>query len=185
MKISKITIYIGWFFLGFLTPLVIFIAVVILGLIPPTDAQLLVSKWHIFEENPNKLHIAGSDQHNVPILIGVELDPQNELIKEVGFVRNVGKEEFPLTMGFSFEGKFDLPMFFYGDPYKTVLWKDFNGDGWFDQMWDFKKRLMNINIDSQWVNGIKSDNNDEVLTDKGIFVFDPNAGNWVHLNSGN
>ncbi len=188
MKISQIAIYAGWYFLGFVTPPLILLILFFSGWEPPlTESDILLSKWHITEENPNLLIVDLIDYDNMPLTIGIEIDSQTSLVKEAGIVRNANAKfsALPLSLVYTFRDKRYLPMVCYGSPDIAIVWKDLNCDSQFDQMFNYAIGEANINVDGQWIKWIKTNDSNEVfeaITEKGIFAFDPNVGNWIRVD---
>jgi len=173
-----------WYLAGFLTPVLIFILIGVLKIIPPPDAQLLISKWGITQDSNNLLLISIKDIDNA-IVIGVERNPENGYVKEIGITRNLEKRP---TWNFAYKarGPSGFPTCYYGSPQSGVVWRDLNVDCVFDQRVDNVKKKMEININGTWVRGTCKDLAEAekcVKTEDGEFVFDGNNGKWEIIDS--
>jgi hypothetical protein len=167
-----------WYILGLATPFIILILLVTLGVKPPKiKSQALIDKWHIQESNEVLLLINVPVEPNIYMAVGVERDPNTGWVKQVGISKgnNLGGSAFFTYIA---KGKYGAPMCYYGFAENGLIWRDLNFDSYFDQLIDYKNKLMKINVDDRWIKGLMRDK--AVITDEGLFVFDPNVGGWKH-----
>lgn len=193
-----------WYMLGIATiPFIVYILIMI-GVKPPaSEADKLISKWNIFEQEDGRLllHITGYD--NICFIVGVECNPENGLLEEIG-VTNGRSEQCAFRSGsdqnhenhlldsndipgsgtaaiafpcfaYRAKGSYGVPMASYGIIDHGILWSDFNADSVFDQKIDYIKRLMEINVEDRWVKG---SGKDQVVTDEGVYKFNTLSGKW-------
>jgi hypothetical protein len=170
-----------WYIIGVATPFIILVALCTLGVKPPkSKLQKMVDKWHIQESNEALLLINVPVEPNRYIAVGIERDPNTGWLKEVGITKgkNFIPEDSTAIFIYRAKGKYGTPMAYYGSPEQGIVWRDLNCDGCFDQRIDYKKKLMEIDVNDQWIKGLMRDK--AVITDEGLFVFDLNVGGWKH-----
>ncbi len=193
-----------WYMLGIATiPIIVFILIMI-GVKPSaSEADKLISKWNIFEQEDGRLllHITGND--NICFIVGVKCNPENGLLEEIG-VTNGRSEQCAFRSGFDqnhenhlldsndipgsdnaaivfpcfayrTKGSYGVPMASYGIIDHGILWRDCNADSIFDRKMDYIKRLMEINVEDRWVKGT---GRDRVVTDEGVYKFNASSGKW-------
>ena len=167
------------FLVGMAFPVVIFILLGVFGVIPPTATTIIVKKWNIFESDPCTLLIKCGNSNK--ILVGIERDANG--LSRVGIT--VERESSPSSTHLSFtylpKGEYGKPATMYGCADNTMVWRDWNADGIFDQLLDYQHKLMEIRIDNnKWIEGKGID---EVSTLGGVFIFNANVGKWQSANT--
>lgn len=193
-----------WYMLGIATiPIIVYILIMI-GVKPPTsEADKLILKWDIFEQEEGRLvlHIPSND--SICFVVGVKCNPENGLLEEIG-VTNGRSEPCAFRSGFDqnhenhlldsndipgsdtaavvfpcfvyrTKGRYGVPIAAYGIVDHGILWSDFNADSIFNQKVDYIKRLREINVEGRW---IKGSGKDQVVTDEGVYKFNTSSGKW-------
>lgn len=193
-----------WYMLGIATiPIIVFILIMI-GVKPSaSEADKLISKWNIFEQEDGRLllHITGND--NICFIVGVECNPENGLLEEIS-VTNGRSEHCAFRSGFDqnhenhlldsndipgsdtaavvfpcfvyrTKGRYGVPIAAYGIVDHGILWSDFNANSIFDQKIDYRNRTMMINVEGRLVKGAGKD---QVVTDEGVYKFNVSSGKW-------
>jgi hypothetical protein len=166
------------FLAGMAFSVVIFILLGVFGIIPPAAATILVKKWNILESDPYTLLIKCGDSSEISV--GIERDSNG--LSRIGVVveQKSSHSSAPLTFTYLPKGNYGKPATMYGCADNTMVWRDWNADGIFDQLLDYQHKLMEIRIDNgKWVEGKGID---EVSTSEGVFIFDANIGKWQSAN---
>jgi len=165
------------FFVGMAIPFVILVFLGVFGVIPPTDATILMKKWNILECDPCTLLISGDKANK--ILLSMERDANG--ISRVGITTNRGVSPC-LAFTYLPKGKYGKPTAMYGCYNDTSVWGDLNADGVFDQRIDYHRKELEINVEDKWIEGTKIDD-DKVRTAEGVYIFDPNVGKWQIIDT--
>lgn len=194
-----------WYLVGIATiPIIVFILIMIGAKPSASEADKLISKWNIFEQEDGRLllHIPSND--NICFIVGVKCNPENGLLEEIG-VTNGRSEQCAFRSGsdqnhenhlldsndipgsdtaaiafpcFAYrpKGRYGVPIASYGIVDHGILWSDFNADSIFNQKIDYIKRLLEINVEDRWVKGSYKDH--QVVTDEGVYKFNTSSGKW-------
>jgi len=193
-----------WYMFGIATiPIIVYILIMI-GVKPPaSEADKLISKWNIFEQEDGGLllHINGYD--NICFIVGVKCNPENGLLEEIGVTNGLSEHcafrsragqnhdnhlldsndilsrgmaaiAFP-CFAYRAKGRYGVPMASYGIIDHGILWRDCNADSIFDRKMDYIKRLMEINVEDRWIKGTGKH---QVVTDEGVYKFNTSSGKW-------
>jgi hypothetical protein len=183
-KLLMIIIY----FLGFITPFFVMWILLSCGVDFPKSnknkIETALSKWRIDECNETFLYTNVPAEPNVMFAIGIHRDPNTKLLQRIGIVKYMGEQE-KCNAIFLYEakGKYGTSTAYYGSPGGEIIWRDFNFDGIFDQRDDYISSTIAINLGGVWVPGrwMSSTEQTDISTEKGIFRFDPNAGEWRYI----
>jgi len=171
-----------WYVLGVLTPFLVLACLAAVGVRPPmSKAEILADKWQLKEFNEILLLVSVKTDPNIYFTLGIERDPETGWLREIGVTK--GKDLAPDTSLFIYKshGKYGVPMAYYGSTEQGAVWRDLNADGLFDQKVDYRNREMEIYVGGRWIKGLGER---EVSTDDGLFVFDPNNGEWKKSKAG-
>lgn len=171
-KLFMILIY----FLGVITPFVFLVFLAIIGIkTDKSEKESSFSKWNITECNDVLLLANVLEEPNYWCAIGIERDPNTQLLQRVGVVKGQNKqgESNELLFVYELKGYYDMPSARYSS--SGLVWYDFNLDGRFDQLHDYNNEKKEINVDGRWVQGFGKK---DIKTETGIFRFDPNTGKW-------
>ena len=197
-----------WYMLGLATiPFIVYILIMI-GVKPtPSEADKLISKWDIFEQEDGRLLLHIPSYDNICYIVGVKCNPENGLLEEIG-VTNGRSEQcafrsrsdqnhdnyllesndinsndnaaivFP-CFAYRTKGRYGVPMASYGIIDNGILWFDFNADSIFDRKNDYRDRLVEINVEGRWIKGVGKE---EVTTDERVYKFNVPSGKWEILD---
>ena len=185
-----------WYFLGLITLPVVFFALSLAGVNPPaSEAELLVSRWGLVEQEKGKsLYVHLPFQDKTFFMTGFRRDPQTGFVDEIGvtnytlvagktnqfgdelelFDGNMDLSPYPCYV-FRAKGRYGVPMAVYGSP-NNIVWQDLNADGLFDMKIDHGNRCKEIRLDSAWIEAIGKG---RMLTRHGTYMFEPDIGKWV------
>jgi len=181
MIISMIIIY----FLGVVTPFFVMWILMSCGVDVPKSRkgriETALSKWRIDECNETFLYI-NLPEPNVPFAIGIEREPKTGLLKEIGITKTEDDKTYAFFL-FRTHGKYNCPIASYGFAGDGFVWRDLNFDGILDQRNDYISSTIAINLGGVWVPGkwMSRTEQTDVSTEKGVFRFDPNAGEWKYI----
>jgi len=176
-KLFILLVYIS----GILTPVFVLILLGIFGIIPHQNKHSFsgLHNWQIEECNETFLYINKvwiQKDPNICFSIVIERDPNTKLLKRLGIVSSNKGKKNPVIFSYQSDGLYDLPMACYGS--SEFSWRDFNFDGKFDEIIDYEHNIKKIPVNECWIQGLGKD---DIYTEKGIFQFDPNIGEWKQV----
>jgi len=174
-----------WYAAGFLTSMVVFIIIELPKIIPPSNAQLLISKWGIAEDPGKNLLLLTIKDANHTIAVGVERNPETGYVKEIGITQHP-EENGIWNFAYKAKGPSGFPTCYYGSPSGGMVWRNLNADCFFDQRINYVEKTMEINVDGTWVTGTCRDiaeTTKRVQTQNGEFVFDGKNGRWEKVGT--
>lgn len=174
-----------WYVLGLATPFLVLAMLSLLDIKPPkSKEEILVDKWRLKECkecNDALLLINVPSEPNIYFTVGIERDPETGWLREIGITKRKGFTPGMSIFMYKTHGKYGVPMAYYGSTEQGTVWRDLNADGLFDQKVDYRNREMEIYVGGRWIKGLGER---EVSTDDGLFVFDPNNGEWKKVKAG-
>jgi len=163
-----------YFSLGLFTAIA---ALIIIGILKrvlvKNEAEFISPKWN-FCKNNNLLTATVPDYNNTEITVGIELDVESGIVKEIGVVTEPKGRLFGAFL-YRPKGQQGVPMCYYGNTNSGIVWRDLNADSNFDQRLNYVEEFMEINVQGKWLIGKGIE---KVYTDEGVFVFEGTSGTW-------